>query len=135
MRAVLLFSAVLHIATLGALAAWAMRAWVLDHREGEPRVPEMVLAAFGLGGVVTIAGTVVMWMGRSFGHAFTSGLSAGVLAALSFLLVLGVMPARSMVLTHYMRISFVGLLGALILTEVIAFCFLVATAGTMAPFS
>ena len=135
MRAVMLFSAVLHIATLGALAAWAMRAWVLDRREAEPRVPELVLAAFGLGGIVTIAGTIVMWMGRGFGHAFTTGLSAGVLSALCFLLVLGVMPGRGMALTQYMRLSFVGLLGALLLTEVIAFCFLVATAGSMAPFS
>lgn len=135
MRAVLLFSAVLHIATLGALAAWAMRAWVLDRRATEARVPQLVLAAFGLGGVVTVAGTIVMWMGRGFGHAFTTGLSAGVLAGLSFLLVLGVMPGRGMALTQYMRVSLAGLLGALILTEVIAFCFLVATAGTMAPFS
>jgi len=40
-----------------------------------------------------------------------------------------------MQLTQHMRLSFTGRLGALLLTEVIGFCFVVATAGAMARFS
>ena len=72
---------------------------------------------------------------RLWARLFTTGLSAGLLAALSCLLVLGVMPGRGMQLTQYMRLSFAGRLGALLLTEVIGFCFVVATAGAMARFS
>ncbi len=139
MRAVLLFSAVLHIAAIGCLAAFATRWWFASRRSDEPTFPEYVKTAFTLGGLVFIVGTIVMWLGRGFGTAVTAGLGGGVIAAASFLLALGVLPNPWVTSTEppsiHTRISNASLVAALVLTEVIAFCLLVASAGTAAPFS
>jgi hypothetical protein len=139
MRAVLLFSAFLHIAVIGALAAFATRWLFASRRSEEPTFPEYVKTAAALGGCVFVVGTIVMWLGRGFGTAVTAGLAGGLIAALSFLLALGVLPNPWSTSTEppsfHARVSNASLVAALVLTEVIAFCLLVATAGTTAPFS
>ena len=89
MRAVLLFSALLHIVAVGALAAFALRSWLNANRTKEPSTGEFVSAATVLGLLVAVAGTIIAWMGRPFGPALTTGLVAGLLAALAFMLGLG----------------------------------------------
>ena len=138
MRAVLLFSALLHIVAVGALAAFALRSWLNANRTKEPSTGEFVSAATVLGLLVAVAGTIIAWMGRPFGPALTTGLVAGLLAALAFMLGLGTMSHRgpgAAVPGQYARMSAFGLAAALILTEVIAFCFLVVTASHTAPYS
>ena len=137
MRAVLLFSALLHIVAIGALAAFALRSWLNQNRREEPTTPEFVAAAAALGLAVAVVGTVLSWMGRPFGPAVTTGLAAGLLSALAFMLTLGVMPhARpDGPPSFYVRMSALGLVVAVVLTEVVAFCFLVATASHTAPYA
>jgi hypothetical protein len=136
MRAVLLFSAVLHLAAIGALAAIALRSWLSANRPKEPTVPEYVAAAATLGLSVTLVCTLLSWLGRDFGPSFTTGLAAGLIAALTFMLTLGTLrPATAEPPSTYARLSAIGLVGALVLTEVVAFCFLIASASRVAPFS
>ena len=130
MRAVLLFSALLHIVAIGALAAFALLGWVNRNRPKEPTTLEFVSVAAALGVLVAVVGTIIAWMGRPFGPALTTGLAAGLLAALAFMLTLGVMPhsRNPGPASLYVRVSALSLVAALALTEVVAFCFLVATA-------
>ena len=137
MRAVLLFSAVLHIAAIGALAAFALRSWLSANRPREQTVPELAGTAATLGLAVLLAGLLLTWLARPFGIALTTGLAAGLLAALAFLLTMGTLPhARPGETPHlYVRVAGAGLVGALLLTEVVAFCLLIGAAGRMAPWS
>ena len=138
MRAVLLFSALLHIVAIGGLAAFALRSWLNVNRPKEPTTPEFVAAAAGLGLIIAVVGTIITWMGRSFGPALTTGLAAGLLSALAFMLALGVMPNarpdQAAPPSLYVRMSALSLVGALVVTEVIAFCFLVISASRTAPY-
>lgn len=139
MRAVLLFSALMHIVAVGALAAFALRGWLNVNRPREPTTPEFVGAATVLGLAVAVVGTLIAWLGRGFESALTTGLAAGLLSALAFMLALGVMPqARpdpAAPPSYYARMAALGLVAAVVLTEVIAFTFLVATASRVAPYS
>ena len=136
MRAVLLFSALLHVLVVGVLAAFALRSWLNSNRRTDPSTVEFVSAAALLGIVVVFASTIIAWMGRPFGPALTTGLAAGLLSALAFMLALGVMPARgSAAPSLYVRMSALGLVAVVALTEVVAFVFLVATASHTAPYS
>ena len=165
MRAVLLFSAVLHVAAIGALAAFALRAWLNVNRPNEPTTPEYVAAAGALAAIVTVIGTILSWMGRGFGPSLTTGLAAGLLAGLAFMLTLGTLSPGHVEPAHdeswrgeqgqgehgygeqgysewagepmgfYVRMSKLGLIGALVVTEVAAFCLLMASAGRASPWS
>ena len=155
MRAVLLFSAVLHVAAIGVLAAFALRAWLNVNRPKEPTTPEYVAAAGALAAVVMVIGTILSWLGRGFGPSLTTGLAAGLLAGLSFMLTLGTLSTAHAEPGHggpdqheqghsewagepmgfYVRMSKLGLIGALVVTEVAAFCLLIASAGRTSPWS
>ncbi len=136
MRAVLLFSAVLHLAAIGALAAIALRSWLNANRPKEPTVPDYVGAAAALGLSMTLACTLLSWLGRAFGPSLTTGLAAGLITALAFMLTLGTLrPSSAEPPSAYVRLSALGLVGALVLTEAVAFCFLIASASRVAPFS
>ncbi len=131
MHAILLFSATLHVAAIGLLAAFLLRS--RDERRGdEPSFPQVILSAGGLGAAVFVAATVVAWLGRGFGSALVVGLVAGLLAALAFVLALGAWPARpadgqpSSQASDIVRRVVIGLFAAL---EVVAFCFLAAAVG------
>lgn len=134
MHAVLLFSALLHIAAVGLLAAMALRAWLDSRRPKEPSFPEYVGVAAALGVAVMVVATVLMWLARPFGPALMSGLVAGVIAGAAFLLALGALPTRAAhggPPTLAARLTVLVFVGALVLTEVIAFSFL-ASAASMA---
>ena len=137
MRAVLLFSALLHIVAIGALAAFALQSWLRQNRASEPSTLEFVSAAAALGVLIAVVGSIIAWMGRPFGPAVTTGLAAGLLSALAFMLTLGVTPhtRNPGPASLYVRVSALSLVGALILTEVVAFCFLVVSASHTAPYS
>lgn len=139
MRAVLLFSAVLHIAAIGALAAFALRSWLNANRPKEPTVPEFAAAAATLGLFVALAGLLFSWLGRPFGPALTTGLAGGLLAALTFILTLGTLPHARPGFAEpphlYVRVAGAGLIAALVLTEVVVFCLLIAAAGRASPWA
>ena len=139
MRAVLVFSALLHVAVIGGLAAFALRSWLNANRPKEPSVPEFVMAAAALAVAVALAGTIVTWTGRPFGAALTTGIAAGVLSGVAFIVTLGTLPhARPGFAeppSQYVRLAGFGLVGVVLLTEVVAFCFLVSTASKMAVWS
>lgn len=133
MHAALLFSATLHVAALGLLAAWALKRWTGMRRPKEMSLHEHVTAAGALGLCVALAVTVLMWLARPFGAALATGLAGGVVAALAFLLALGAWPAEPLSFGEgpsvaSRRAAAVGI-GLCVMTELVAFCLLVAAAG------
>ena len=134
MHAVLLFSALLHIAAIGLLAAMALRAWLDARRPKEPSFPEYVGVAGALGLAVMVVSTVLMWMGRPFGPALMTGFVAGVITAAAFLLALGALPERA---AHggppslAARLSVAAFVGALVFSELVAFSFLASAASVV----
>lgn len=135
MRAVLLFSALIHIAALGLLVAYALRSWLEARRPKEPSFVESVMAAGALGVVVMVATTVLMWLGRGFGSAILTGVIAGALAAVAFLLALGAWPRSQASFagppSRVSRVTAMAFVGVIVVTELVAFCFLAAAAGSM----
>ena len=135
MHAVLLFSATVHLAALGLIAAATMRRWMDARRPKELTLDENITAGGALGLLVAIAITVLMWLARPFGAAVATGLAGGAITTVAFLLALGAWPApapsfggRPSVAAR--RVAMVGI-GLLVVTELVAFCFLsaAATAG------
>jgi hypothetical protein len=141
MRAVLLFSAALHISALGLVVAYALRHWIETRRPKEPSLNENVTAAFTLGGVITVATTLLMWFARDFGAALLAGLAAGALAGVAFLLYLGASPGERPahggegLFPMERRMTTIALVGVLALSELAAFCFLISAAGALPPHS
>ena len=133
MRAVLLFSALIHITALGLLVAHALRTWLDNRRPKEPSFSEYVMASAALGGLVLVATTILMWLARGFGTALLTGLVAGALAAVAFLLALGAWPRSQPSFggppSRISRITATTFVGVFVVTELIAFCFLAAAAG------
>ncbi len=136
MHAVLLFSATLHIAAVGLVAAIALRTWLDVRRPKEPSLPETAMVAAALGLVTCAIATVLVWMGRGFGHALLTGMVAGLLAALAFILALGALPqarpSHGGPPSYAARMTAAAFVGVLILTELVAFSFLVTGAGSLA---
>ena len=129
MKAVMLFSAAVHIVALGLLAAFALRRWMEARRPIEPSFQEFVGLAglFGLG--MAALATILAWPGRGFGAALVGGLVAGGLGALAFLLCLGAWPQAPLhggPPTRIARITGRVFLGTFLALELIAFLFLSA---------
>lgn len=132
MRAVLLFSAALHIAALGCFVAYAMNNWVSTRRPKEPTFHENISAAFVLGGIVVAVGTIMMRFFYPFGFSFRTGLVAGTVAGLSFLLYLGAAPGERPahggegMFAFERRMLDMALVAVLAGSQLVAFCFLVS---------
>ncbi len=138
MRAVLLFSAVLHLAALGFVAAYAVRGWFGSQRKAEPHFTAMAGAAAGLGAFVLAIVFVFSASTRGTGPAFTTALVAGVLAAAAFLLGLGAIPHPRNDGTppsRNLRISAAGFVALMVVTELVAFMLLVGAALRMSPYA
>ncbi len=132
MRAVLLYSAAVHIAALGLLAAFAFRTWHDARRPKEFSFPEMTMLAAALGGAMAVVATILTWPGRGFGPALLTGLVAGVLGAASFLLCLGAWPERPThggPMSQSGRIAGFVFVGTFLVLELVAFLFLAGAAG------
>ena len=135
MHAVLLFSAAVHLAALGLVAAFALRRWTDARRPKEMTLDETITAAGTLGVLVTIAVALLMWFARPFGAALATGLGGGAVTALAFLLALGAWPAPAPSFGEppspaARRVAMVGI-GLCIATELVAFCFLSAAATSL----
>ena len=135
MHAVLLFSATVHLAALGLVAAAALRGRLDARRPKEMTLNETITAGGALGVLVAVVITVMMWLARPFGAALATGLAGGAVTALVFLLALGAWPAPPpsfgeppSVVSR--RVAMVGV-GLCILTELVAFCFLSAAATSI----
>jgi hypothetical protein len=133
MKAVMLFSAAVHIAALGLLAAFALRRWMETRRPKEPSFQEFVALAglFGLG--MAVVATILAWPGRGFGPALVGGLLAGGLGAIAFLLCLGAMPqaaAHGGPPNRTARITGGVFVGTFLALELLAFLFLSAAVTT-----
>ena len=138
MHAILLFSATLHIAAIGLLAAFVLRYRQESQHADDPSLPQLTIAAATLAAAVFVVTMLLMTIARGFDPALITGLIAGVLAAVAFLLGLGAWPAipaegqapsRASVIV---RQVFVGTFAAL---EVLAFCFLAAGVGMLGPYA
>ena len=132
MHAVLLFSAAVHVAAIGVLVAYALRHWVETKRPMEPKFPEVAMAAGAVGLSVAVVATILLWIARGFGHALLTGLVAGMLAAVAFLLALGAWPERPKhggAPTRTSRITAGVFVGVFLLVQVVAFCFLASAAA------
>ena len=131
MRAVLLYSAAVHIAALGLLAAFAMRTWLDARRPKEFSFPEMIGIAGLLGAAMMVVATILTWPGRGFGAALLTGIIAGLLGAAAFMLCLGAWPERP---SHggppsrTSRITGGVFVGTFLALELVAFLFLAGAA-------
>lgn len=135
MHAVLLFSAAVHLATLGLVAAAALRRWTDVRRPTEMTLHEHITAAGALGIAATLAITVLMWLARPFAAALATGLAGGVITAVAFLLALGAWPAPARAFAQppsaaTRRAAMVGV-GLCVATELVAFCLLSAAAASL----
>ena len=136
MRAVLLFSAVLHLAALGFVAAYAVRAWF--GRKTEPHFNDTARYAAALGGAVLVLVFLFASLGRGAGPALTTGLVAGVLAAAAFLLGLGAIPhpnADGSPPSRNLRLAGAGFVAMLVLTEIVAFVLLAGAIARSHPYA
>lgn len=133
MRAVLLYSAAVHIAALGLLAAFAMRTWLDARRPKEFSFPEMTMLAALFAVAIAVVATILTWPGRGFGPALLTGLVAGVLGAAAFMLCLGAWPERPShggPPTRTSRITGAVFVGTFLTLELVAFLFLASAART-----
>ena len=136
MRAVLLFSALLHVTALGFVAAYAVRAWY--GRKTEPHFNEVARYAAALGSAVFVLVFLFASLGRGAGPSFTTALLAGGGAAAAFLLGLGAMPhpnADGTPPSRNLRLAGAGFVAMLVLTEIVAFVLLASAAARVSPYA
>ncbi|GAC1337072.1 MAG: hypothetical protein NVSMB18_01310 [Acetobacteraceae bacterium] len=132
MQAVLLFSAVVHIAAVAIATAYMLQLW-LDHPHGHHAKPVDVARIAGLfGGGVGVAVALLAWVGMAGGRALVIGIAAGVLASVMLMLFSAVRPTgpgATELATGRMRASIRVFYGTFVLMELVAFCFLIGTTG------
>ena len=137
MRAILYFSAVMHVVALAVIVAYGAEAWRRRWGRPEPSFHESVRSAAWFG-VALLAGVgLISWFGPfSFGRALVAGLLAGVLGAFALMLCNGARPFRMLMpgetLSHTERGTARIFLAVFAAMQLLAFTFL-AYAATALP--
>ena len=140
MRAILLFSAVMHVAALALVVAYGAEIWRRRWGRPEPSFQSAVWSATRFGLAVLAGVTVILCFGPfGFRRALVAGIVAGVVGMISLLLCAGARPFRMLMpgetLSPAARTNGRVFLAVFAALQLVAFSFLIYAATTVPPHS